>query len=110
MFSARSGGPAGGNDSIGQRQRPVEPLGADRDLLPGRRVPGRVGERAERAELGRRATVGPVGLAATELRALRAIADTAVYTSARQEIAIRAEGLDGALALAGAIVAARRAA
>jgi transcription-repair coupling factor (superfamily II helicase) len=59
---------------------------------------------------GGRATVGPVGLAATELRALRAIADTAVYTSARQEIAIRAEGLDGALALAGAIVAARRAA
>ena len=46
----------------------------------------------------------------TELRALRAIADTAVYTSARQEVAIRAEGLDGALALADAIVAARRAA
>jgi len=59
---------------------------------------------------GGRATVGPVGLAAAELRALRAIADTAVYTSARQEVAIRAEGLDGALALAGAIVAARRAA
>ena len=59
---------------------------------------------------GGRATVGPVGLAATELRALRAIAETAVYTSARQEVAIRAEGLDGALALADAIVAARRAA
>ncbi len=59
---------------------------------------------------GGRATVGPVGLAATELRALRAIADTAVYTSARQEVAIRAEGLEGALALADAIVAARRAA
>ena len=59
---------------------------------------------------GGRATVGPVGLAASELRALRGIADTAVYTSARQEIAIRAEGLDGALALADAIVAARRAA
>jgi transcription-repair coupling factor (superfamily II helicase) len=59
---------------------------------------------------GGRATVGPVGLAATELRALRALADTAVYTSARQEVAIRAEGLDGALALADAIVAARRAA
>jgi hypothetical protein len=38
------------------------------------------------------------------------IADTAVYTSARQEVAIRAEGLEGALALADAIVAARRAA
>ncbi len=59
---------------------------------------------------GGRATVGPVGLAASELRALRGIADTAVYTSARQEVAIRAEGLDGALALADAIVAARRAA
>jgi len=59
---------------------------------------------------GGRATVGPVGLAATELRALRAIAETAVYTSARQEVAIRAEGLEGALALADAIVAARRAA
>jgi len=59
---------------------------------------------------GGRATVGPVGLAASELRALRGIADTAVYTSARQEVAIRAEGLEGALALADAIVAARRAA
>jgi transcription-repair coupling factor (superfamily II helicase) len=59
---------------------------------------------------GGRATVGPVGLAASELRALRAIADTAVYTSSRQEVAIRAEGLEGALALADAIVAARRAA
>src|SRR6478609_552700 len=55
---------------------------------------------------GGRATVGPVGLAASELRALRAIAETAVYTSARREVAIRADGLDGALALAGAIVAA----
>jgi len=59
---------------------------------------------------GGRATVGPIGLAAAELRALRSIADTAVYTSARQEVAIRAEGLEGALALADAIVAARRAA
>ena len=57
---------------------------------------------------GGRATIGPVTLAASELRALRAIADTAVYTSARQEVAIRADGLDGALALAAAIVAVRR--
>jgi transcription-repair coupling factor (superfamily II helicase) len=57
---------------------------------------------------GGRATVGPVGLGASELRALRARAETAVYTSARQEVSIRAEGLDGALALAAAIVAARR--
>jgi transcription-repair coupling factor (superfamily II helicase) len=55
-----------------------------------------------------RVTVGPVTLAGSELRALRAIADTAVYTSARQEVAIRAEGLEGALALAAAIVAVRR--
>ncbi len=59
---------------------------------------------------GGRATVGPVGLAAAEVRALRGIAETAVYTSARQEVAIRADGLEGALALADAIVAARRAA
>jgi len=57
-----------------------------------------------------RATVGPVGLAASELRALRAISDTAVYASARQEVSLRTEGLDGALELAAAIVAARRAA
>jgi transcription-repair coupling factor (superfamily II helicase) len=59
---------------------------------------------------GGRATIGPVGLAASELRALRAAAETAVYTSARQEAAIRTDDLDGALGLAAAIVAARRAA
>ena len=59
---------------------------------------------------GGRATVGPVGLAADEVRALRSIAETAVYTSARQEVAIRTDGLEGALGLAAAIVAARRAA
>ena len=57
---------------------------------------------------GGRVTVGPVALAASELRALRARAETAIYTSARQEVAIRADGLEGALALADAIVAARR--
>ena len=59
---------------------------------------------------GGRATVGPVALAASELRALRSIAETAVYTSARREVAMRTDGLDGALGLAAAIVAARRAA
>ena len=59
---------------------------------------------------GGRATVGPVGLAASELRKLRSLVETAVYTSARQEVALRTEGLDGALGLAAAIVAARRAA
>jgi transcription-repair coupling factor (superfamily II helicase) len=57
---------------------------------------------------GGRVTIGPVSLAASELRALRALVDTAVYTSARQEVSLRTEGLDGALALAAAIVAARR--
>ncbi|HET9241821.1 MAG TPA: transcription-repair coupling factor [Gaiella sp.] len=57
-----------------------------------------------------RATVGPVGLAASELRALRAISDTAVYASARQEVSLRTERLEGALGLTAAIVAARRAA
>jgi transcription-repair coupling factor (superfamily II helicase) len=57
-----------------------------------------------------RVTIGPVGLAGDELRVLRAIADTAVYTSARREITARCDGLEGALGLADAIVAARRAA
>jgi hypothetical protein len=50
-----------------------------------------------------------VTFTASELRSLRSIAETAVYSSARQEVAIRADGLEGALALADAIVAARRA-
>jgi hypothetical protein len=41
---------------------------------------------------------------------LRSLAETAVYTSARQEVAIRTDRLEGALGLAAAIVAARRAA
>jgi transcription-repair coupling factor (superfamily II helicase) len=57
---------------------------------------------------GGRVTVGPVSLAASELRALRARVETAVYSSDRREVALRADGLDGALALADAIVAARR--
>jgi transcription-repair coupling factor (superfamily II helicase) len=59
---------------------------------------------------GGKATVGPVTLGADELRALRGVVDTAVYTSARREVAVRTEGLDGALALAAAIVDLRRAA
>ena len=59
---------------------------------------------------GGRVTVGPVGLAATEVRALRALSETAIYTSQRQEVSLRTEGLEGALGLAAAIVAARRAA
>ena len=59
---------------------------------------------------GGRVSVGPVGLSSSELRVLRGLVETAVYTSARQEVALRTEGLDGALGLAAAIVAARRAA
>ena len=59
---------------------------------------------------GGRVSVGPVALSSSELRALRGLVETAVYTSARQEVALRTEGLDGALGLAAAIVAARRAA
>ena len=53
---------------------------------------------------GGRATVGPVGLAAAE-ECGRCASQTAVYTSARQEVAIHTDGLEGALALADAIVA-----
>ena len=59
---------------------------------------------------GGRVSVGPVALSSSELRVLRGLVETAVYTSARQEVALRTEGLDGALGLAAAIVAARRAA
>ncbi len=59
---------------------------------------------------GGRATIGPVGLGSSEVRALRALVDTAVYTSAKREVTVRAEGLGGALDLAAAIVDARRAA
>ena len=58
---------------------------------------------------GGRATVGPAGLAAAEVRALRGIAETAVYTSARCE-GHRADGLEGRSRSPDAIVAARRAA
>src|SRR4029453_1851322 len=48
-----SGGPARGNDSSGQTERTVEPIGAQRDLLPRRCVDRGVRDRAQRAELGR---------------------------------------------------------
>jgi transcription-repair coupling factor (superfamily II helicase) len=59
---------------------------------------------------GGRATIGPVALSGDELRALRSVAETAVYTSAKRELAVRTETLQGAIELADAIVAARRAA
>jgi len=59
---------------------------------------------------GGRATVGPLVLGSSELRALRDISDIAVYTSAKREVSQRVDALDGAVALVDAIVAARQAA
>ena len=59
---------------------------------------------------GGRATVGPLVLGSAELRALRDVTDTAVYTSARREVSQRTEALAGAIGLVDAIVVARQAA
>ena len=59
---------------------------------------------------GGRATVGPIALGSNELRALRAVTDTVVYSTAKREITQRVDGLDQALGLAAAIVEARLAA
>ena len=59
---------------------------------------------------GGRATVGPLLLGSGELRALRAVADTAVYSTSRREVSRRTDDLQGALGLAAAIVEARLAA
>jgi transcription-repair coupling factor (superfamily II helicase) len=59
---------------------------------------------------GGRATVGPLVLGSSELRELRAELDTAVFSSARQEVSLRNEEFAGALRLVDAIVASRRAA
>jgi transcription-repair coupling factor (superfamily II helicase) len=59
---------------------------------------------------GGRATVGPLALGSDEVRALRALVDAAVYSTAKHEISVRADELGDALGLAAAIVHARRAA
>jgi transcription-repair coupling factor (superfamily II helicase) len=59
---------------------------------------------------GGRATVGPLVLGSGELRALRAAADTAVYTTAKREVTQRTDALEGAIELVDAIVVARQAA
>ncbi len=59
---------------------------------------------------GGRATVGPLVLGSAELRALRDVSDTAVYTSAKREVSQRTEALEGAIGLVDAIVVARQAA
>jgi transcription-repair coupling factor (superfamily II helicase) len=53
---------------------------------------------------GGRATVGPLVLGSAELRALRASAPIAVYTSARREVSQRVDDLGQALSLVAAIL------
>jgi len=57
-----------------------------------------------------RATVGPVELGSSELRALRGEVSTAVYTTARREVSVRGEEFGEAIRLVDAILDARRAA
>ena len=59
---------------------------------------------------GGKATVGPLVLGSAELRALRDVSDTAVYTSAKREVSRRTDELEGAIELVDAIVIARQAA
>jgi transcription-repair coupling factor (superfamily II helicase) len=59
---------------------------------------------------GGRAAVGPLALGSEEVRALRAVEDTAVYSTAKHEVTLRAGSLEEALGLTAAIVQARRAA
>ncbi|MSO95211.1 MAG: transcription-repair coupling factor [Thermoleophilia bacterium] len=56
---------------------------------------------------GGRATIGPLALGSAELRALRAAADTIVYTQAKREVSLRTEALRGAIGLAEAVATAR---
>jgi transcription-repair coupling factor (superfamily II helicase) len=53
---------------------------------------------------GGKATIGPLVLGSADLRALRSLAGTPVYTSARREVSRRAERFDGALELVAAIL------
>ena len=59
---------------------------------------------------GGKATVGPLVLGSAELRALRDVSETAVYTSAKREVSRRTDELGGAIELVDAIVMARQAA
>jgi transcription-repair coupling factor (superfamily II helicase) len=53
---------------------------------------------------GGKATIGPLVLGSDDLRALRALADTAVYSTGAREVSMRVDGLPGALRLADAIL------
>jgi transcription-repair coupling factor (superfamily II helicase) len=59
---------------------------------------------------GGKTTVGPLLLGSEELRAIRAEADTAIYTTARREVSLRVDEFSGAVQLVAAIVKARQAA
>jgi transcription-repair coupling factor (superfamily II helicase) len=59
---------------------------------------------------GGRATVGPLVLGSGELRELRSRVDTAVYTSARQEVSLRGEEFSEAIRIVDAILDLRQAA
>jgi transcription-repair coupling factor (superfamily II helicase) len=59
---------------------------------------------------GGRTVVGPLVLGSAELRELRRLAETAVYSSAQSEVTLRGDGFDRALALVDAILDLRLAA
>jgi transcription-repair coupling factor (superfamily II helicase) len=59
---------------------------------------------------GGRASIGPVVLGSGELRELRSLVETAVYTSANREVTLRQGEFRGALDLVDAMLAARQAA
>jgi transcription-repair coupling factor (superfamily II helicase) len=59
---------------------------------------------------GGRASVGPVVLGSAELRELRSLIDTAVYSSGSREVSLRHSEFKAALDLVDAMLAARRAA
>ena len=59
---------------------------------------------------GGRAVLGPLVLGSAELRELRRIADTAVYSSANNEVTLRGDGFNRALELVDAILDLRLAA
>jgi transcription-repair coupling factor (superfamily II helicase) len=56
-----------------------------------------------------RAAVGAVVLGSSELRELRGLLDTAVYSTAKREVTLRADELAGALKLVDAMLTARQA-
>jgi transcription-repair coupling factor (superfamily II helicase) len=59
---------------------------------------------------GGRATVGPLSLGSMEVRALREAVPTAIYSTSKREVSLRADTLERALDLPDAIVQARSAA